>query len=80
MEYDSADSDEEDDGKDVEAGIRVRVVEQGKKKKGHVRWTSSVVGMGVFSELEGPDLKVERGFGYQAENVRGGSSRGAVRI
>lgn len=62
--------DEEAGGQGVRGGERER-----RKKKGHVRWTSSVVGMGVFKG-RGEEGKVrleeegERGWGRDARDGR----------
>ncbi|KAN0110745.1 hypothetical protein V8E51_007132 [Hyaloscypha variabilis] len=65
-----------DDGKVGEAGVG----EMGRKKKGHVRWTSSVVGMGVFARMSVDEgrLKLEGGEGnkgwkYEARRARMGA-------
>jgi hypothetical protein len=80
------DSDSEDDAegelKLEEAGIPQGAKgEMGaeKKKKGHVRWTSSVVGMGVFARLSVDEGRVklegkegERAWGYDPRDARTG--------
>ena len=78
-------SDDESDG-DGTGDIKLENKgEEGKerKKKGHVRWTSSVVGMGVFARLSVDEgrLKLEGGEGYKpwkydARRARRGLVRG----
>jgi hypothetical protein len=84
--FDDSSSEDEGDLKEEEAGrgVKDRGVKIGeRKKKGHVRWTSSVVGMGVFvewdvSEVEGKagvkkgTRKGERGWVYDPKDAREG--------
>jgi hypothetical protein len=64
--FDDSSSEDEVDSKQEEAAIESGMpngVE--KKKKGHVRWTSSVVGMGVFARMSVDEgmVKLEGGEG-----------------
>lgn len=80
------DSDDEDggdvsldlDGK-AEEGMLVSSQRGERKKKGHVRWTSSVVGMGVFARMSVDEGKVKleggegnKRWGYDSRNARKG--------
>ena len=63
-----SDDEEEDANGDIALDVDVKGQQGERKKKGHVRWTSSVVGMGVFARLSVDEgrLKLEGGEGYKA--------------
>jgi hypothetical protein len=78
--FDDSSSEDEVDSKQEEAAIESRMpngVE--KKKKGHVRWTSSVVGMGVFARMSVDEGRVKleggeanKGWKYDPRDARAG--------
>jgi len=65
--FDDSSSEDEVDSKQEEAAIETGMPNGGveKKKKGHVRWTSSVVGMGVCARMSMDEgrVKLEGGEG-----------------
>jgi hypothetical protein len=70
--FDDSCSEDDVDLKEEEAGLEggLREGQGERKKKGHVRWTSSVVGMGAFGKVE--EKGDGKGTGYDPRDAREG--------